>query len=616
MKYIPYDSRDILYKSKFGAVEAGSSVTLRLLLHNDAKVEEAFLLIRNDNGGYIPYKMSPDGAYDENYNWYKYDLNITDAGLYFYMFRYSSEYGDMFITRHEFSEGLISRGGGEWQLTVYKNEGYPEGFSGGIIYQIFPDRFARSAKNKANIPEDRCLRNDWGGLPAYTQTAEKMRLGNDYFGGDLKGIESKLDYLKELGITTIYLNPIFEAHSNHRYNTADYLKIDPCLGSEEDFKSLCKKAREKGIGIIFDGVFSHTGDDSRYFNLYGRYEEQGAAQSESSPYRSWFNFGKWPNEYNCWWGVPSLPETRETDEDFKNFITGEGGVVEKWMKLGASGIRLDVADELPDEFLDALCERVKRTDKNALIIGEVWEDATNKISYGVRRRYLLGNQLHSVMNYPFATLIFDFVLGGDAYKFTDGVLSICENYPPEALNLLMNHIGTHDTARALTVLGKNRKLPPSRAEQAKMALTPQEYEIGKKRLKIAAAIQYTLPGIPSLYYGDEVGVSGGADPFCRGCYPWGNEDKELLYFYKKLGEIRRGSDAFSGEFIPIFSGLGLLVFERRSKTENILIAVNRWHDADKFILPEEWSDALPLYGEKPFGRELTVGGIDFVILKK
>ena len=616
MKYIPYDSRDTLYKSVFGAVEVGKNVTFRLLLHRDAKVKESFFLLRADDGGYLPYKMEYDGDYDENYDWYSYTLNLTDPGLYFYKFRYTSEYGDMFITRHRFSEGLVSKDGGEWQLTVYSDNGYPNNFMGGIIYQIFPDRFCPSGTSKKDVPKDRCLRTDWGGKPAFLQNDDICRLGNDYFGGDLKGIQSKLDYLSDLGVTAIYLNPIFEAHSNHRYNTADYLKIDPLLGTDKDFSSLCQAAEKKGIKIIIDGVFSHTGDDSRYFNLYGRYQEKGAAQDKGSKYKEWFNFNSWPNSYSCWWGVPSLPETNENNEGFKTFITGEGGVVQKWLTLGAGGIRLDVADELPDEFLDALCDRVKKTKDDAIIIGEVWEDATNKISYGVRRRYLLGNQLHSVMNYPFANLIFEYVLGGDAFKFMDGVLSICENYPKPALNLLMNHIGTHDTARALTVLALSGNLPATRQLQATQELTPDQYAEGKKLLKIAAAIQYTLPGIPSLYYGDEAGLTGGLDPFCRGCYPWGNEDKELIGFYQKLGKMRNYSKAFCGDFRCVHAGLGILCYEREYEGERILVAVNRWIEDDSLEISSEWQEAEVIFGELPIENKLIVRAKDFVILRK
>ncbi len=616
MKFIPYDSRDTLYKSPFGAVKTGEQLTVRLLLHRDALVSEVFFLLREDGGTYSNIKMEYFGDYDENYRWYGYTFSSDKAGLYFYKFRFTSDYGEKYITRQPFSEGIISNEGGEWQLTVFESEPNLEGIAGGIIYQIFPDRFFSSGAKKQNIPDDRSIRNDWGGIPAFAQNGEKNSLGNDYFCGDLKGIEEKLDYLSELGVTVIYLNPIFEAHSNHRYNTADYMKIDSLLGDEKDFSSLCKKAKKKGIKIIFDGVFSHTGADSKYFNLYGRYGEGGAARDENSPYRNWYNFREYPNKYSCWWGVPSLPETNEMNEDFSEFITGENGVIKHWLDLGASGIRLDVADELPDEFIRKINKTVKSQDKNNFIIGEVWEDATNKISYGKRRKYLLGGGLDSVMNYPFADWIIKFVLGGDAYKFADNVLTICENYPKEVLNLLMNHIGTHDTVRILTYLGKGGKIPSSRCEQAEMKLTDDEYSSAKRLLKIAAVLQYTLPGIPSLYYGDEAGLTGGADPFCRGCYPWGKEDTELLEFYKSLGKLRRMNDSFKGEFKPISAGLGLMAYERIGEKDSLLVAVNRWREQDTLILPEKYQNGKVISGGEKAGNTLKLAPFGYAIIKK
>ena len=616
MKFIPYDPRDILYKSPFGAVKTDEQLTIRLLLHRDALVSEVFFLLREDNGDYRHIKMDYSGDYDENYRWYSSIFTPHTEGIYFYKFRFTSEYGEKYITRYDFSEGIIGTDGAEWQLTVYKEAPGLSGYAGGIIYQIFPDRFYPSGTKKQNVPEDRLLRDDWGGMPNFLQTGEKTDLGNDYFGGDLKGIEEKLDYIKSLGVTIIYLNPIFEAHSNHRYNTADYMKIDPLLGDEKDFESLCKKAKKKGIKIVFDGVFSHTGADSKYFNLYGRYGTEGAVRDENSPYRSWFNFYNYPDKYSCWWGVPSLPETRENAPAFTEFITGDNGVIRYWMEKGASGIRLDVADELPDEFIININKCVKSYDKNALIIGEVWEDASNKISYGYRRKYLLGGQLDSVMNYPFADWIIRFVLGGDGFKFMDNLLTICENYPKEHLNLLMNHIGTHDTARVLTLLAKHGDIPYNRADQATLNLSDEEYENAKKLLKLAAVLQYTLPGIPSLYYGDEAGLTGGKDPFCRGCYPWGNEDTELLEFYRELGKVRRNSDAFSGDFKPVFAGLGLLAYERIGDKDSLLIAVNRWQEEDTLILPKEYENGTVLFGGEIEGDRLKLSPFGFSIIKK
>ena len=613
MKYLPYDSRDLLYKSVFGAVKTDEEVRFRVLLHRDIAPLGVFMLIRRDGMGYYPCEMKQAGRLDESHLWYEYKTVFGEAGLCFYKFRYTTVYGDCYVTRGEFSEGHEGEGG-EWQLTVYEEDAVPSGFAGGVIYQIFPDRFFRSGKKKKDVPEDRFIRDDWGGLPAYRQDGEKFSLGNDYFGGDLKGIEKKLPYLESLGVTAIYLNPIFEAHSNHRYNTADYEKTDPLLGTEKDFSDLCAAAKKRGIAVIFDGVFSHTGSDSRYFNKNGRYEGKGAAESETSPCRSWYKFDSWPDSYSCWWGVPTLPETDENDPSFREYITGENGIVAKWLRAGASGVRLDVADELPDEFLDALTHRVRSVDPNALIIGEVWEDATNKISYGQRRRYLLGGQLDSVMNYPFARLILSFVLGGDAFRFMDGILEICENYPSSSLGLLMNHIGTHDTARVLTYLGKGGNIPASRPEQAEMSLTEEEYARGKALLRLASFLQYTLPGIPSLYYGDEAGATGGCDPFCRGCYPWGKEDAELIAHYKSLGAMRRELDAFSGGFRNVFAGLGLVAYERIGKTSSVLAVVNRWREDDTFILPEKYRAASVVFGNAPTGDTLKADAYGFALL--
>ena len=425
-----------------------------------------------------------------------YSLTLTfDCGLYFYHFVFDSEYGQKPLTRAADSTAIIDQSGSDWQLTVYDADfTVPDELSGGIYYQIFPDRFYYSGNEKQNVPDDRFLNHNWGQQPAFRQINIPNRLCNDYFMGDLNGITEKLDYIQSLGVSILYLNPIFEAHSNHRYNTADYMKIDPLLGTKEDFSKLCAEAKRRGIKIILDGVFSHTGDDSVYFNKYNRYPNKGAYNSTDSPYFSWFKFGHWPDRVHCWWGVPSLPEVFEADESYTEFITGENGVVDYWIKNGASGFRLDVADELPDKFLEKIRIAVKRANPNALLIGEVWEDATTKISYGSRRNFLMGKELDSVMNYPFRSAIITFAKGGNAQELVNVCMDICENYPPEALCVLMNHIGTHDTSRILTELGSNC-FSPDRAWQSEQKLSPHQLNEALKLLKISALIQYTLPGM-------------------------------------------------------------------------------------------------------------------------
>ena len=616
MKFIPYDSRDILYKSPFGAVKEFETVTLRLLLHHRALVERAFLILREDEGHEQYIELLPTDVYEGEYRWYEAKLSLPE-GLYWYKFCFDSPWGRKFITRFKFSEGLISTDGDEWQLTVYES-GYttPDCFKGGIIYQIFPDRFYNSGTEKKNVPTDRYVHTSFDEAPEYRQNNGDCSLNNDYFGGDLEGIRQKLPYLNELGVSIIYLNPIFEAHNNHRYNTADYLKIDPMLGDEKDLKRLCTEAEKYGISIILDGVFSHTGDDSIYFNKYGRYGSVGAYQSVESPYYRWYSFQQWPNRYSAWWGVPSLPETNEENPDFAEFITGENGVLRHWLRLGVKGWRLDVADELPDSFLDKIRTAVKSENNNAIIIGEVWEDATNKISYGRRRRYLRGRQLDSVMNYPFASSLIKFMTGGSGEELTDTVMSICENYPRQALHLLMNHIGTHDTERILTSLGGEPASGRGRAWQAEKRMNGEQMWNAKKLLYMTALLQYTLPGIPSLYYGDEAGMEGYGDPFCRGFYPWGKEDCYLVEFYKTLGQFRRKAKALEdGDFCPVSSGPGHFSFIRKCETEQIFVAVNRWYEQLSIPAPEGFENAEIIFGFLPENGQVKVDGLGFTVLK-
>lgn len=617
MQYYPFDSRNKLYKSVQTAVASGESLRLRLLLHKDALVNEAYLLLRNDNCEHPEYiKLNPSDWLDD-YRFYEAEISL-DTGLYWYAFKFTSEYGEKMITKTDHSLGIISDDGEWWQITVYSSDfRTPDSFTGGIIYQIFPDRFYSSGTVKENIPADRYIQDDWNAAPEHTQTDSPKRLCNDYFGGDLLGIVKKLDYLKSLGVTCIYLNPIFEAHSNHRYNTANYMKIDPSLGTEKDFSDLCKKAKKLGISIILDGVFSHTGDDSIYFNKYKRYDSNGAANSQDSPYNSWFKFKNWPCVYHSWWGISSLPETEENDPSYSEFITGKDGVIRHWLRLGADGWRLDVADELPDEFLEKIRAAVKSENENAFLFGEVWEDATNKISYGGRRKFLSGNQLDSVMNYPLADLIVGFVCGGNARELIDGVLTIKENYPPKSVNLLMNHIGTHDTARILTRLGDGGRNPGDRNEQSKFKLTNLQRMIAERRLMLASVLQYTLPGIPSLYYGDEAGLEGYGDPFCRSTYPWGNENKKLLEHYKKLGNFRVSHPVFKdGEFIPLYSDIGYVTYMRENRNECVLVCVNRWCEDTIIDLPEFMSDATSAFGNSPENGKLLVKAESFAILYK
>ena len=619
MNYYPFDSRNNLYRSKLGAVPANENLRLRLLLHKDAQVYEAFLRVVNDNDNSLcEIKMTPSNEWIYDYQFF--DCNITTAeGLYWYDFRYTSAHGEFFVVKSENSLGIVSQTQGErFQLTVYdKDFTTPDWLKGGLIYQIFPDRFYNSGALKENVPDDRFVCEDWSKIPEHCQNNGMCSLGNDYYGGDLKGVMEKLPYLKELGVSCIYFNPIFEAHSNHRYNTANYEKIDPLLGCKDDLVNLCKEASKQGIKIILDGVFSHTGDDSIYFNRTGRYGNGGAYRDYNSIYHEWFKFYDFPNGYDAWWGVKTLPETNEDNDNFTEYITGENGILRKYLKLGVAGWRLDVADELPDKFLDKLRAAVKSENPNAYILGEVWEDASNKISYGARRKFLRGSQLDSVMNYPFANAILSFIKNGGGNALSETVHTILENYPKCSVDTLMNHLGTHDTARVLTVLSKNDSFIGDRTWQSQQKLSEHEYINGVKRLKAAAVIQYTLPGVPSLFYGDEAGVQGFGDPFCRATYPWGHENQELISFYKDLGKVRKECKAFvDGDFYTVFADENSIAFTRNSKNSTAFIAVNRGNNAACIALPDEFKVYKKIFGKQVNNGEIVLNECEYCIIYK
>ena len=379
-----------------------------------------------------------------------------------------------------------------------------------------------------------------------------------------------------MGVTIIYLNPIFEAASNHRYDTSDYMKIDPILGSKEEFEEFVEEAKNQGIKVILDGVFNHTGDNSVYFNKYGKYPSIGAYQSKDSPYYSWYSFQEFPEKYSSWWGIDILPEVNEESEDYQNFIFGNDGVLKTWLKSGIGGYRLDVADELPDFFLKKLRKSVKSEDKDAIIIGEVWEDASDKIAYSKRREYLQGFELDSVMNYPLKDAIIAYIKTQDEQLLLKTVRKLIDHYPKQTLDCLMNILGTHDTARILTVLGGIICQNKEEMASEKAYLGEKERQKAIDKLKMAALIQFTLPGVPCVYYGDENGMEGHIDPFCRQCFDWEHLNDDLIHYYKKLGKIRNDyKEIFKdGNFVELIAENGFLVYERRKNKKSVTVYIN------------------------------------------
>ena len=572
-----YDSWNPAHKSVFGALKTGETCTFTIDLSGIGAYNPLLVIYRPFyKESFLPMTYAGNSTFSV-------DFTPEDAGIYFYYFAVQIDGTRRFIRKRKSHIAYLDDGK-DFQLTVYDADyKTPEFIKGGMMYQIFPDRFCKSRAKHTGIPKDRILRDDWGGTPKFAPDEDGKVRNNDYFGGDLHGIENKLPYLKELGVTCIYLNPIFEAHENHRYNTADYTEIDYCLGTTEDFSKLCREAKKLGISIILDGVFSHTGADSIYFNKYKRYRTSGAYNSKNSTYYSWYTFRDYPDDYECWWGFDTLPNVNETDPSYLEFICGKKGVLSYWLSKGASGFRLDVADELPDEFLDELRKIVKSKSEENLIIGEVWEDASNKESYGKRRRYLNGKQLDSVMNYPFKDAIIDYMISADANKFVNSIMTILENYPKPSVDTLMNSLSTHDTPRIITrLVGKDIS---DKNEQAVTVLSEETYALGVKLEKCAAVLQFFLPGVPCIYYGDEAGMQGYRDPFNRGCFPWDNINEDLHSFYKELSEVRSKCECLKdGEFRSHLATGDTFVFSRYSKEKKkgVLVYLNKSHFAQDF----------------------------------
>lgn len=589
-----FNSRKIEYKDKIRAIATDEKVKLRIIVPRSMKCCGATLCVVKENESPAYYSMFWAGMCGDDNEYWELHFFATTPGLYWYHFELDTPWGRSFVRNVGRGVGDFAPDASDFQQTVYdKNFKTPDWLKGGIIYQIFPDRFYSSGTEKHGVRPSRVMRR-WGDEPFWREEQMNGIWNNDYFGGDLKGVEEKLLYLANLGVTCIYLNPIFEANSNHRYDTADYEKIDPLLGTEDDLKSLCKTAKEQyGISIILDGVFSHTGCDSKYFNIYSNYDDVGAYNSKESPYYPWYKFINWPDEYHSWWGIKLLPEVIEETPEYREYICGKNGILRKWLKCGISGWRLDVADELPDVFLDDLRRAVKDENSDAVIIGEVWEDATTKLAYGERRRYLLGEQLDSVMNYPFADAVLNFVKFANADAFIDSVMSIIEKYPPQVTNVLMNHIGTHDTERAITRLaGENCEGYGRHWQHEHNKLSDYDYYRGVSMMKIASLIQYTLPGVPSLYYGDEIGMQGMKDPFNRACMDWYEPNTELHHWYKRLGEIRRGCKAFErGSFVPVYCSYKTVAYLRSGDNNEVLVAVNLDENAVDINVGNQWDNA-------------------------
>ncbi len=561
--YIKHNSWEEKFRKPFGAVQSGEKVYINLEAENFSKAE---LVLIYFDGTEEDIELSSKKINEDLYNYFT-EINIREnyKGLIKYHFKLYKDcrviyYGNNLDVLG--GEGRVYQNSPKsYQITVYKDFKVPIWFKEGIVYQIFVDRFRNGNKDgKVDNPKKNSfIYGTWQDEPMYIRDASGKVVRWDFYGGNLKGVIEKLEYLKNLGVDIIYLNPIFEASSNHKYDTANYKSIDPMFGDENIFKELCHKAEQLGIKIILDGVFNHTGSDSIYFNKFGNYPSLGAYQSKSSTYYKWYIFSEYPDKYECWWGIDNHPSIDEMNEDYINFIIKDkDSVINKWMKLGASGWRLDVADELPDEFIKLIKSHIKEIKDDTVLIGEVWEDASNKISYSRKRQYLFGEELDSVTNYPFRNLVISFINSQiTAVDFIRNIMSLYENYPRESFYSNLNILGTHDTERILTSIDKdNRK--------------------NMYKLIMALSIQMTIPGVPLIYYGDEAGITGGKDPLNRKPYPWEHENIDIYNIYKATIKLRKKHEFFiKGDLSFHDINEDILCYERNYDKTKAIIIINK-----------------------------------------
>ena len=567
-----HDSRDETYRCPAGAQPCGASV--RLFLQTDAP--DAIVRFWVDDHAYLYPMHAVSGGFE-----YTFSLPEKPCILWYYFICGGMYYGNARDNLGGPGE-IYAHEPPSYQITVY-DPAYetPAWMGDGVMMQIMPDRFFRGG----DFPCRGKLHADWYEQPELSLSANGDNAANDFFGGDLLGIRQKLPYIASLGVTALYLNPVFLSPSNHKYDTSDYLQIDPAFGTEADLSALCAEGEKFGIRVILDGVFSHTGADSVYFNREHTFPGPGACDSKDSPYYSWYTFLHWPDKYRCWWGFDTLPNVDKTSRAFREFIIrGEDSVCAHWLRAGTSGWRLDVADELPMDFIAEFRARLKKENPQAALIGEVWDDPSRKVAYGALRSYCLGDTLDGVMNYPLRAAILGYLLGQiSPADCARQILSLYENVPPAFARANMNLLGSHDKPRALSVLADACNMEPDRKYRHPVQLTPEQYALGRKRLIAAWNLVCALPGMPTIYYGDEAGLTGMADPYCRRTYPWGREDETLIAAYRSAA-LRRKNKVLTRGDVRIEPGEESIKIIRTLAGEKISFTVDThanfiWEDA-------------------------------------
>ena len=554
------------------------SVTIRIPM-DMGWVDQAKFFIENENGRrvYVMHHIeNKDG-----YAYFQVNVELPIHALYHYYFSLEVNHQFFYLKKDHLEDFSSLSVDDMWKMS--SGFSVPDWAKGKMMYHVFLDRFNRGSKEELEPMKNRIIHSSWDEEPMIGPDSKK-RWNIDFYGGDLKGIEEKLDYIESLGVSILYISPIVSSQSNHRYDTADYEMIDPYAGNLEDLKSLCDAAHKRGMKVIVDAVFNHTGNDSKYFNQYGNFDTVGAYQSSSSYYfpfyRTYQNNGETCFDY--WWGMKNLPVCNGYSREWQDYIYGEGGVIDLWFSCGIDGLRLDVADELTDEFIEGIRTAVKRNKQDGFILGEVWKNPMR-----MNRGYLSsGKGMDSVMNYPLVDALIRYFKYEDQDKLREVLRQLKTEYPDDTLFSLMNFTSTHDISRILNILGTKEfdytgewAWDPSNRDlnyQKKFQMSEEEYKRGKEIYQTYLFTLTFLPGILSIFYGDEAGVQGLGNLANRKPFPWDNIDSEILEFVRWMGRIRqRESFLEKADFRLVDLNNQCFSFERFDQNQLAQVFINR-----------------------------------------
>ncbi|WP_374512391.1 alpha-amylase family glycosyl hydrolase [Niveibacterium sp.] len=608
---VSFDSRDASYKAPFGAVTSGTAVKLGFTAKPGVTAANLVIEKRAMEGNYdklsytevtrVPLTKATEGDLERWAGSYTYP-EIGVFGYYFEVtvgdkvFLYGNNKNPVYWTAEKGSNGIglivnkpsDAKSIRRYRQTVYKPDfAVPDWAQDAIYYYIFPERFRNGDKtNDPNPKSDKYLNtavefhSNWLDKPYLPGSGDgsDATYNNDFFGGDLAGIIEKLDYIASLGANTLYINPVFAAGSNHKYDTADYKNIDPHFGTNSDFVKLTSEAAKRGLRVILDTSLNHSGSDSIYFDKFSRYPTLGAFEggsiNSSSPYASWYSFSTADpaKPYDGWGGSLDMPNLNKNSLSFRDYAYGASDSVAKlWMDRGIAGWRMDVAPWVPDDFWREWRIAVKGKDANALTVAETWFDAS---------KFFLGDEFDTTMNYIFRDAILAYANGGNAKDVYENIELMRENYPQQVFFALMNLVSSHDVARALDQFGYTSS-------------TQSAASIGaaKQKLRLATFVQMAYPGSPSIYYGDEVGVTGGADPYNRATYPWadvgGTPDTTLLADFKSLTKMRQDNAVLRrGSFgAPLLIDSNVIVHGRSLGSTFAVVATNNSTSSKEVTVP-------------------------------